>query len=153
MEFDFLQDCIDATVFTYEKMLRCTPDMCSEKYSEGGIIEVNEVSALISFTGDVIGSMIISMNDTDCLKTVSRLLYSEVSEIDSDALDGMEELINIIAGSAAARFRSNTGLGLPMILLGEKQRLRGTADSPWEFIRVKSDDLGEFLIGATLKEV
>ena len=153
MNFDYLQDCIDATVFTYEKMLGTAPVTVGERYSQTGIISVHDVTALIGFNGAGLGSLLVSMPQENAIKTVSKFLYTELTEVDDDVLDGIEEFANIIAGAAAARFKFKTGLGLPTILLGEKQRIHGNEDAPWLFMSMKTEAFGEFTLGATLKEV
>ena len=153
MNFDYLQDCITATVSTYEKMLGTTPVTEGERYSQTGIISVHDVTAIIGFNGDGLGSLLVSMPQENAMKTVSKFLYTELTEVDDDVLDGIEEIANIIAGAAAARFKFKTGLGLPTILLGEKQRIHGNGEAPWLFISMKTEEFGEFTIGATLKEV
>lgn len=153
MNFDYLHDCIEATVYTYEKMLGNVPVTVGDRYSQTGIISVHDVSAIIGFNGDGLGSLLISMSQENAMKTVSKFLYTDLTEVDDDVLDGIEEIANIIAGSAAARFKFKTGLGLPTILLGEKQRIHGNEDAPWLFISMKTEAFGEFTLGATLKEV
>jgi chemotaxis protein CheX len=153
MDFDYLQDCVDATVTTYEKMLGSTPVTVGERYSQTGIINVHDVTALIGFNGEGIGSLLVSMSQENAMKSVSKFLYTELTEVDDDVLDGIEEIANIVAGAAAARFSFKTGLGLPTILLGEKQRIHGNEDAPWLFITMKTEAFGEFTLGATLKEV
>lgn len=153
MNFDYLQDCMDATVNTYEKMLGNVPVVVGERYTQTGIINVHDVTALIGFNGDGLGSLLISMSQENAMKTISKFLYTELTEVDDDVLDGVEEIANIVAGAAAARFKFKTGLGLPTILLGEKQRIHGNEDAPWLFITMKTEAFGEFTLGATLKEV
>lgn len=153
MNFDYLQDCVTATVSTYEKMLGALPVTEGERYSQTGIISVHDVTALIGFNGEGLGSLLISMSQENAMKTVSKFLNTELTEVDDDVLDGIEEIANIIAGAAAARFKFKTGLGLPTILLGEKQRIHGNDDAPWLFIKMKTEAFGDFTLGATLKEV
>ena len=140
IEFDYLQDTVDATVFTYEKMLASNVTKLGELSTETAMIKVKDITALIGFTGEVIGSMLISMKTDVALKTISKF-------------DGLEEIVNIIAGAAAARFKVKAGLGLPTILIGDNQRIRGSEESPWKLQTVQSEALGEFLLGITLKEV
>ena len=153
LHFDYLQDCVEATVHTYEKMLGCVPTTSGERYTQTGIISVHDVTALIGFNGEGLGSLLVSMSQESAKKTVSKFLYTELTEVDDDVLDGVEEIANIIAGAAAARFEFKTGLGLPTILLGEKQRIHGNEDAPWWFMKMNTEAFGEFTLGATLKEV
>lgn len=153
IKFDYMKDTVNATAFTYEKMLTTTVSAVGGETTETGLIQVQDITALIGFNGEVLGSMLISMKNDVALKTISKFLMFEQTELNDDIFDGMEEIVNIIAGAAAARFKLKAGLGLPTILIGENQRIRGSVESPWKLQTVKSDDLGEFLIGVTLKEV
>ena len=153
INFNYLQNTIDGTNSTYEKMLASPVSNVGEESTKTGVIEVSDITALISFNGDVIGSMLISMNEATALKTISKFLMFEQTEVNEDILDGLEEIVNIIAGAAAARFKAKAGLGLPTILIGENQRIRGSDDSPWKLQNLSAGDLGEFLVGITLKEV
>jgi len=148
-----MQDTVDATAFTYEKMLASNVSTVGEVTTETSMIRVQDITALIGFNGKVIGSMLISMKNDVALKTISKFTMFEQTEIDDDVFDGLEEIVNIIAGAAAARFKTKAGLGLPTILLGENQRIRGSEESPWKLQTVQSEALGEFLLGITLKEV
>lgn len=153
INFDYMKDTVESTAFTYEKMLTTAVSAVGEETTETGLIQVQDITALIGFNGEVLGSMLISMKNDVALKTISKFLMFEQTELNDDIFDGMEEIVNIIAGAAAARFKLKAGLGLPTILIGENQRIRGSEESPWKLQTVKSDDLGEFLIGVTLKEV
>ena len=152
VKFDFIKDCALATRDTYEKMLREVPEINGPVQTETGLINVREVTALIGFNGDVIGSMLISMSEEKAKQTISKFLGFEITEVDDDVLDGIEEIVNIIAGAAAARFPKRTLLGLPTVMLGERQRIHGSEDSPWKVTTMETENLGEFTIGATLKE-
>lgn len=176
MKCDFLQGCINATVFTYQKMLKCTPVVVGERYTQTGIIHLSNVTALIGFNGTVMGAMVISMNESEAIKTSNLFLYGKLPkeqqmeqtllyedehvklitkhlDVNDEVLDSVEEIVNIVSGAAAAKFPYRCLLGLPTILMGQRQRLHGSEDSKWHFIKMKSEQLGEFTIGATLKEV
>ena len=154
IEFDYMQDTIDATAFTYEKMLSCGVENTGErKDKQTGLMPVRDITALIGFNGEVIGSMFISMDEASALKTISKFIMFEQTEVNEDILDGLEEIVNIIAGAAAARFNAKAGLGLPTILIGDNQRIRGSEDSPWILQNMTTENLGDFTLGITLKEV
>ena len=153
LDFDYFQNTIDASIFTYEKMLSTVLNKLGESSNHTDIMKVQDITALISFNGDVVGSMFITMNQGVALKTISKFIMCELTELNDDIYDGLEEIVNIIAGAAAARFNVKANLGLPTILLGENQRIRGTDDSPWKLQTVNSEILGPFTIGITLKEV
>lgn len=124
INFDYLKDTVDATAFTYEKMLSASVSCVGESSTHTDLIGVSDITALIGLNGEVIGSMFITMKNEVAMKTISKFLMFEQTEIGEDVYDGLEEIINIISGAAAARFELKTGLGLPTILIGENQRIR-----------------------------
>jgi chemotaxis protein CheX len=149
---DFISYVTKGAEVTYQKMLNENLSLGDHTETITGIINVREVTALIGFNGEMVGSMLISMSEDSAQKSISKFLGYEVTEVDDDVLDGVEEIVNIIAGIAAARFPKKTGLGLPTVLVGEKQRIHGSADTPWVLTTMKTENLGEFTIGVTLKE-
>lgn len=152
LNFDYLQNTIDATASTYKKMLSTTVNTHGAYSAKTGLIPVNDITALIGFNGEVIGSMFISMKNDIAMKTISRFMMFEQSEIGEDVFDGLEEIVNIISGAAAANFKAKTCLGLPTILIGENQRIRGNENTPWKLQNLHAMDIGDFTIGVTLKE-
>ena len=78
VKFDFIKDCALATRDTYEKMLREVPEINGPVQTETCLINVREVTALIGFNGDVIGSMLISMSEEKAKQTISKFLGSKL---------------------------------------------------------------------------
>ena len=151
--FNFIKDCTIGAKQTYQKMLGDKPIVIGPTETISGIINVREVTAIIGFTGELIGSMLISMSEESAKKSISQFMGFEINEINDDVLDGVEEIVNIISGVAASRFPKKTGLGLPTVLVGERQRIHARENSPWILTTMQTEQLGQFTIGATLKEV
>jgi chemotaxis protein CheX len=87
-----------------------------------------EITAVIGMSGDVRGSMYLSMSTSTALATISAMLGQPVAEFDLLAQSGIAELANVIAGHAASAL---TSMGLPadiappLMLVGAGSRLSG----------------------------
>jgi len=58
-----------------------------------------DISAIIGFSGDIRGAVVISMKKELVIKLADKFAGGQHSEIDSDAVDAIGEVINIIAGN------------------------------------------------------
>ena len=96
--------------------------------------------------------MIGMVNDVAC-KTVGSFLDKEINEVDEDVLDGIGELVNIIAGAAAAKLVDfKIGLGLPTVMAGSSHKMFSDINSPWIIIPMKTEESGEFQLAITMEE-
>ena len=133
-------------------MLDCRPHKEGNISVSSGLFPLANVIGFIGINGAVRGAMMICMDDGIACKTVSRFLEEEVLEVSADVLDGIGEILNIIAGAAAARLSQfKIGLGLPTVLCGEKPQMCADLNSPWILIPMKADELGEFSIAITME--
>jgi len=58
-----------------------------------------DISAIIGFSGDIRGAVIISMKKDLAIKLADKFAKKPHSEIDHDAVDAIGEIVNIIAGN------------------------------------------------------
>jgi len=58
-----------------------------------------DISAIIGFSGDIRGAVVLSMSKELVIKLADKLVGTRHSEIDNDAVDTIGEIVNIIAGN------------------------------------------------------
>jgi len=146
--------CIEATVNAYKTMLGIVPFREGELKIKKGIFPVSECMGVIGLTGTVRGAMLIGMKEELACKTVSLFLGQNMNSVNEDVLDGIGEITNIIAGSAAAKLSDfKIGLGLPTVLLGKEYKMFSDINSPWIVIPMKTNEIGKFQIAITMEEV
>ena len=154
MKSEHINPCIEACVDTYKTMLGVTPERAGKLSVMTGMFPVSDVMGIIGLTGKVRGAMMIGMKEVVACKTVERFLEEEQTEVNADVLDAIGEILNIIAGAAAAKLSEfKIGLGLPTVLAGREHKMFADINSPWIIIPMKIDAVGEFDMAVTMEEV
>ncbi len=78
-----------------------------------------ELSGVINISGSILVTVVINLSKEFAFKVTEALTGLSPAHIDSDVLDVVGELANMIAGSAKESFRDNSiTLGLPTVISG-----------------------------------
>jgi len=114
----------------------------------------SDITGLIGLSGPVRGTVAMSFPDGTALAAASRLLGSEVTSMDDTVADVIAEMVNIIAGSAKARFKINSlqpiDLSLPTVVRGSNYAVQYPSGSMWLEVPFESD-LGPFSMRVTFE--
>ena len=115
-----------------------------------------DITGLIGLSGPVRGTVAVSFPDSTALAAASRLLGSEVTSMDDSVADVIAEMVNIIAGSAKARFKTDSPrpieLSLPTVVRGSNYAVQYPSGSVWLEVPFESD-LGPFNMRVTFEMV
>jgi chemotaxis protein CheX len=98
---------------------------------EGIVMEANgytteDVTAVVGITGDLSGSLLLSMSKETALGLVSTMLGQPTEEFDELARSGIAELANVIAGHAGMALSEQghtTTISPPLLLVGAGAQL------------------------------
>ena len=154
MKSEHINPCIEACVDTYKTMLGVTPVRAGKLEVKTGVFPISDVMGVIGLTGKVRGAMLTGMKEEMACGTVGMFLDKEIPEVDADVLDGIGEILNIIAGAAAAKLADfKIGLGLPTVLAGKDHKMFADLNAPWIVIPMKIDGAGNFELAITMEEV
>lgn len=113
---------------------------------------MNDVSALIGLAGETSGAVVLSFSHDTALKVVSRMEGKTHQFLGADVLDGVGEMVNIIAGNAKkdlSEFRIM--ISLPGVITGHNYQIKWPSGVPVICIPFESD-LGDFSVNVSLKE-
>ncbi len=90
-----------------------------------------DISGVIGLSGDVVGTVALRMTDHVASAVVEKFAGVRC-ELDSpDFLDAVGELVNLIVGSAKAKFEGkNVNISTPSVVLGSGHRLACRASTP-----------------------
>lgn len=114
-----------------------------------------EITALIGLSGDVRGTVAISFPSSTALAMVCKILSIESKEVDATVIDGVGEIVNIVAGSAKSKFVKGNAkpidLSLPNVILGEDYIIEYPSETVWIEVPFKSD-LGQFNLRVTFAQ-
>jgi CheY-specific phosphatase CheX len=95
---------------------------------------VNGIVAMLGFTGPWIGSGMLFCPERTACRVGSAMLMHEIREINSDLLDGLGEMANMILGNFKESMEQHVGalsLSLPMVVYGKNFTTRAPTQAPW----------------------
>ncbi|MDR2094003.1 MAG: chemotaxis protein CheX [Treponema sp.] len=134
-------------VINIEQYVEPFIDVCVKVFKKLGKIEITamrpyinnkdsigewDVSAVIGFTGEARGAVVISMKKHLTLRMVKELAGIEAEDLNGDVLDVIGEVLNIIAGTAKQRLEEDFSLiiSLPSIVRGIEHSIWWPGEHP-----------------------
>jgi chemotaxis protein CheX len=153
MDVGYINPFIEAVSKVYETMLNTTVTRGECRVSRTRDFSPIELTALIGLTGSVRGTVALAFSSAVAINCVSRLLGTEIKYVDGTVVDGIAELVNMIAGDAKAKLTGDGAppltLGLPTVVRGRDYVVDHPANTIW--LSVPFDcDLGKMLLRVTL---
>lgn len=141
---------IKSTRNIFEVMLQLHVEVGEPRLKQG-TDHSHDISAIISFTGDVEGAVVLSFPEACAFRVVSLLTGTEISQADEDLTDAVGELVNMIAGGAKAQFEGKKiGISCPSVVIGSNHIVQGSRDSVCVILPCTCE-CGEFDIEITFK--
>ena len=149
MDASYINPFIESVGSVFETMLGMHPKRNAIKVGHapsGG----ERMTSLIGITGEVHGCVALSFPHKTALTLSSRLLGSELADINDEVIDAISELVNMVAGSAKAKFDMDPPLqlGLPTVVEGSGYRVKYPSKSVWIEVPFSSD-AGDFSMEVT----
>lgn len=110
-----------------------------------------DISGVIGLSGDAQGSISLSFPEVDAINFVKKML-GNIEKINEDEMvDGIGEIVNIIAGNAKQYLtKFNLSISLPSVIIGKRHTLAGQSGSPTIVVPFSSD-YGKFIMEVSLK--
>ena len=119
---DYETPCIEAVIETFSSMCGVEPEVngSPEVIPTPKTFRTDEVLGIIGLTGVKKGDIMISMSAAVAQKLVGAFIMEEITDISEDLMDGFGEILNIIAGSFAAKVEEcKFQLALPTVMAGQ----------------------------------
>jgi chemotaxis protein CheX len=110
-----------------------------------------DISAIIGFSGQIIGSVVVSFQMAAALSLASAFAGIEIAADSPDFPDAIGELANMIAGSAKKDLGAAASIACPSVVMGPNHviaRLRGV---PCLVIPCKTP-VGDFAVEVNMKQ-
>ena len=109
------------------------------------------VSGIISFTGSVGGTIVVSMPIDVASEAIHRFTGVTLPADDPDFIDAIGELVNMIAGGAKASFgRDDVAISCPSVVVGQDHQLFQRKDQAIIIVPCQSD-AGNFVTEIALR--
>ena len=109
-----------------------------------------DVSGIVGFTGDIVGSVVISFATDTAVNLVESLAGERFEPTSDDFADAVGELSNMIAGSAKAEFHMTAGISIPNVVIGKNHSIARMSDVPCVVIPCDTDS-GKLAVEVNIK--
>jgi chemotaxis protein CheX len=114
---------------------------------------LEEVSAIIGLAGETAGAVVLSFSRETAIQIVSSFAGKEYRMLGKEVLDGVGELVNIIAGNAKKDLLDfRISISLPGVITGSSYKIHWPEGVPVVSIPFSSS-LGDFSVNVSLRDV
>lgn len=114
--------------------------------------KLNEVSAIIGLAGETVGAVVLSFSRETAVRMVSKFANRSYLALSKEVIDGVGELVNIIAGNAKKGLLNyRIEISLPGVITGNTYKIDWPKGVPVITIPFKSE-IGDFSVNVSLKE-
>ena len=115
--------------------------------------DLDAVSAIIGLAGETRGAVVLSFSRETAMRIVSKMAGQEYKMLSNEVLDGVGELINIIAGNAKKDLLDfRIEISLPGVITGNSYKIRWPEGIPVVSIPFTTE-LGPFTVNVSLKDI
>lgn len=150
MKAEYINPFIDSVYQLFDTMLGC--EVRRGQLAVADKVNPTNITAIIGLTGSAQGAVALTFPVKTALSMVQKLLGMDIKVVDETVIDGMAEMVNIVAGGAKSRFSEMAGepidLSLPTVIRGDGFKVEHPSGVRW--IEVPFDsDLGPFNMRVT----
>lgn len=111
-----------------------------------------DVSGIIGMSGDVTGSVVMSLPMDAAERMVSLFCGMDLTSDSADFPDAIGELVNMVSGGAKAQFKNrNVTISTPSVVIGAGHRVNVPSDTPVIVIPCQTD-CGEVALEIAIRE-
>lgn len=112
-----------------------------------------DISGVIGLSGTAQGSISLSFPRVDAENFVKLMLGGITSLSEDEMVDGIGEIVNIIAGNAKQHLTNfDLSISLPNVIIGKKHTLSGQSGSPTIVVPFSGNN-GKFAMEVSLKTI
>jgi len=113
---------------------------------------LDEVSGIIGLAGETTGSVVLSFSRDTAIKIISKFAGHTYQALGSDVLDGVGELINIVAGNAKKDLLDfKILISLPGVITGNDYRIHWPENVPVISVPFYTS-YGDFTLNVSLRD-
>ena len=154
MKLEYIKPFIESVETLFNTMLNAGVDKGSIGVSKENKSPF-EITALIGLSGEARGTVELSFPASTALAMVSKMLMIDSNKMDETTVDGVGEIVNIVAGSAKSKFIKDGGkpidLSLPNVIVGDDYSVEYPSGTTWIEVPFKSE-LGAFNLRVTFEQ-
>jgi chemotaxis protein CheX len=153
MKVEYINPFIESVYNLFSSMLGCSVTRGNLAVASPSGSTATEITGIIGLSGPARGTVALSFPLDTARAMVDRLLPPEGTDGEENVSDGVAELVNMVAGSAKAKFDTGDGspvinLSLPTVIRGQGYGVESPKQSTWLDVPFASD-LGPFKLRVT----
>lgn len=115
--------------------------------------DLSEVSGIIGLAGETVGAVVLSFSRETSIAMVSKMAGATFNALGTEVIDGVGELINIIAGNAKRDLLDfRIEISLPGVITGTTYRIHWPEGIPVVCIPFDSE-VGPFSVNVSLRDM
>jgi chemotaxis protein CheX len=124
MKAEYINPFMTSLTNAFDTMLSC-PVQRGKLTLKSAATPQFEVSGVIGLSGNAVGTVVLSLSRDVAMKATSVMLMTEANELNSDVVDAVGELTNMVAGAAKAELEEyKLSISLPNVVLGKGHEIR-----------------------------
>ena len=115
--------------------------------------DLMEVSGIIGLAGETVGAVVLSFSRETAIAVISKMEQTTYTALGGEVIDGVGELVNIIAGNAKKdllEFRIE--ISLPGVITGNSYRIHWPEGIPVVAVPFDSE-VGPFSVNVSLRDM
>lgn len=118
MNVDYINPILNALKDVFDDMLNLPITYDKPKLKKKGN-PTYDISGVVGISGMFVGSVVISFPNQVALKIASNLLESELTRVDTDTIDAISEIANMVTGKADSEMTfEGINYSLPTVAIG-----------------------------------
>ncbi|MBZ0171105.1 MAG: chemotaxis protein CheX [Phycisphaerales bacterium] len=152
MNSEYVSPFVKSIQNVFSTMLQL-PVTVSDPVIKQGHTPSHDVSGIIGMSGDVTGSVVLSL-DLGAAESIVALFCGErLESTHPDFADAIGELVNMVCGGAKCQFgdANHVSISCPSVIVGSEHGVRPPSDIPCVLIPC-STDCGEFVIEIAIRK-
>ncbi len=149
MDVAYVNPFVESVDSVFRTMLGVTPKRNAVKIASGAATGAR-LTSLIGISGAIHGCVALCFPPDTALRLAGKMLGCEFAQVSAEVIDAISELVNIVAGSAKAKFNADPppDLGLPTVVEGAGYRVKYPSKSIWLEVPFSSE-AGDFSLEVT----
>jgi chemotaxis protein CheX len=140
---------VNSTMNVFTTMVNIKPEMSKPHLKIDGRT-THDVSGIIGFSGEIVGSVVVSFAMETARQVVNALVGMEVEPSSGDFIDAVGELANMIVGNAKKDLGLVANIGVPTVIIGQGHIVGRLSGVPCVVIPCKTS-VGEFAVEVNIK--
>lgn len=116
---------IAATTNAMEMMAMVKPAR-KKVYLKTDNVLIGDISGIMGLSGDVNGSIIVSFQKPTACKVIGNMLGTEFTDINDEVKDGIQEIVNLVAGQAKTMLADTEyhfNISIPTCIIGSNHQV------------------------------